>query len=281
MALERDEPQWAPSKKSLQPTPIRAVYDGKLSKTFRPMGLGDADLPQGQIAAQGVFQEIGSPYYRPLGHAVRPLMPSYRQIPLENLVVTGRTLLIRGSNCCEVQELNVGKGRAVVTHWVDPVKGCALCRSTVHQGGRIVQQLDIEHAQRPNGHWMPIAWEVVTNDAKGGHMESVKAKVAAWLERISGSLDVVFPVGALIVDTTLPNDEQAYVVRAGGRFPVTPERSMKSHRDLLDEMKLEDEARSSAWQFWAWMSAFTAILVVLAIYFMMRARRAKPFRGKG
>jgi hypothetical protein len=196
------QPSWSLAKGAYDIIPSIIVTDGKqeYNLTRNPQDF----TPVGSITPpRGVFEPKDQQLLA-IWFTIRGCTPPWRVSDLKKYALTSRKLLLNGAWCIEIEE-RVPRSAFVFRVWLDPAKECLVRRYSMVEAGRVIKQVDIRYAADPVAGWMPVEWDVVSDNFRGRALETSRAKViecAVNPQVQRGDFTLPFPPGTQVFDRT-------------------------------------------------------------------------------
>jgi hypothetical protein len=229
----RDSRQWSAKQKAYVIEPSHMAFDGKIGKTFLPVGSSYAPWPQGTIQRRN--PNANPLHLSPLVMTFRAFSSEMRVFDIETLELTGRRSMIDGKSCLELQRQSANH---LLQLWVDPTRDYVMVRYLTTKGQRPSTKIDVSYRQDLGNGWIPEKWDVVMFDSDGKVRESTRAKMNK--SQINESVepegfDIKFPPGTYVVDYSDPKAEINYIVKEGdNKRMILPNEMGASYQQIID-----------------------------------------------
>ena len=218
--LTREDRHWSPKSRSFVTEPETLVFDGKVGTAFSPTGVSYAPYPQATIQKR-----------HPVGNSVnlislvmtfRPFSSQMRQFDIDSFVVSG-SRRITGRQYVELQRR---VGAREETLWLDPAQGFSVRRYLDLQNGFVRTKVEVSYRADTICDWIPEAWSIISQDAKGKLQRSTQAKLQSCelgMPVGSDAFEIELPVGTSVLDRTSSHHEDYIQLDAGRKRPILPE----------------------------------------------------------
>jgi hypothetical protein len=145
-----------------------------------------------------------------------------RQFDIDSFVVSG-SRRITGRQYVELQRR---VGAREETLWLDPAQGFSVRRYLDLQNGFVRTKVEVSYRADTICDWIPEAWSIISQDAKGKLQRSTQAKLQSCelgMPVGSDAFEIELPVGTSVLDRTSSHHEDYIQLDAGRKRPILPE----------------------------------------------------------
>lgn len=220
-------------------------FDGKVCKSLCPEGTTTHSHPQGHVRKEANHYEGRSMMLAPILMHFRSQVPVMSVYPIGELEVTGRTAVIDGHRCVELQ--HPPRGMALERLWVDATRDYVIVRCLDTNGDQTTLKLDVQFTRDKVHGWLPTGWDYVAYNVQGKLTSLVKAMVTSYEINTpieASEFDIVFPPGTSVIDD---KSNQHYVIKSDGvPRPILRQDLGASHQQLMSTAPGEAFGTSSA-----------------------------------
>lgn len=224
------------------------VFDEQESRTLFPLGIGPDPTPIGIRHEKTPKIEAGIP--EPIFLHFRGLDPAYRMFAIDTWKATGRTMVIDGAKC---NELELPLRDHVRRAWFDPSKGHVAVRIESEINDRVSHRTSISYRNDPATGWLPARWR--TEDLNP-----------------DGSSKYVWECEITRLILNKPIDEREFEVKFAPGTIVNDQNTKRDYRVLDDGSLYEYSAtdlfgtpKRTTFRQWVARNAWTVVLVASAL----------------
>lgn len=219
MRYEHDGYQWSFDEKRFFFKPLVSTFDGKVGKHFYRLDKSEsgAPMPSGSIRNESRHFHVNNILIRPVVTAFRGTNPWFANYDPVQMRATGRTAVIDGRSCVEVEIPSQPKFNPLLYRlWFDTDREFVLVRHLSFAGNRPNHKIDIRYRPDAVAGWAPSNWTIVTHVPDGTIESSYECTVTSIefnRDLSDKEFDIEFPRGTWVND--LPNNTE-YVIKKSG-----------------------------------------------------------------
>lgn len=197
-------------------------------------------------------------------------------LPIEQFRPSGRTAIIKGRKCVELDRDSSEQVREQV--FIDPDQDYQVARYMYYNNGKLKIKLDISLQHDQDVGWIPASWDCLLCNRNGAIESSVRCTVTEFvanLEISSSDFDPVTPPGSRVVDLTSGREIHHAVLPSGepGKaIEYAPGRGGIPYEELMAQPPQRSQRLLMQWI----LGALTAgLFIVLLVVVRVRLRRRR------
>jgi hypothetical protein len=233
-----------------------------------PTKLREGSLPQGLIHREDVYRQVQDSAVRPWMRFLRPMTASLSNLDVASLRVTGRTSLIGGQSCLELEIPPAQSGGVAYAYWIDPKWDFVIVRETCAVDGTPRWQANVDYATDPELGWRPVGWRFLRTLPSGELVSSRTCVVDSFMLNPPIGADaftIDFPEGTIVSDLIT---NQKYAIRNGDKRLITREESMGASYEQIMATESGSAVRAVV-EARDWFRASVIVAIAIVVLLLM------------
>jgi hypothetical protein len=251
------------------------VYDGSISKTLYPNGLGGQGEPQGFIDSKNSWEEFLHVLLSPIYLTFCGLDPGRCPNLVSEWQATGATTKIDGGVCQEFSPPL--QGNVHESFWLAPDQDYVVRRRRVVSKTGFDRQTDIHYRRHEARGWVPYCW--VVSGFSGTPTYAITTKIDVLELRFNDThsadeFQIDFPVGCSVFDQ---DAKRFYRVRPDKSLGEFEPRAQAQPRSM--NLPMDSLFERNKWFVVSWgLGSLAVILLASVLLFVLRRKRGNAMK---